>query len=87
MLGGAGGVHMQQRDVAGADVLDCAVRPGATHDERCVLPRERALAEETICRFDQFLQRDFCVGETSKRRVQMAHQHRSGDAFSGDVAE
>jgi hypothetical protein len=73
--------------VAGVANLDLARRVRASADERRVVGRERALAEDAAGAFDEPDERQPQRHERAEHGVELRHQERGGDALAGHVAE
>src|SRR5258708_224130 len=49
--------------------------------------RGSALAENAVGGFHQAIEREAAFGETAKRCMQMAHQHRRSNALAGNISQ
>ena len=70
-----------------ADEIDSAIARGASNDQCRELAGHRALGENAIRYADHSIERQLRIGQAAKGRVQVAHQHRSSDAFARNIAE
>jgi hypothetical protein len=80
-------MKMENREMAGTDELHRAIGGGAPDDEGGELPGECAFAEDAAGVFDHAIEGEARFGEGAKGGVEMAHEHGSGDAFTGNIAK
>src|SRR5713101_6363240 len=73
--------------VAGVDKLHRTIAGHSSHDDRRVLSCESALAENAVGAFHQPIEREAAFGETAKRGMEMAHQHRRSNTLAGNIPQ
>src|SRR5437867_3311274 len=69
-----------------AHQLHASVLRSSSNDKRCKLTGKRAFQKKPIGCFDDTAEGQIAVCQTAERRVQMTHEHGSGNAFSGDIS-
>jgi len=72
LWGCAVAMEVKHGQVSSADKLHRAVTSGSPYDDSRKLPRESALAENTISIVDHAIERETGFGEGAKCRMQMA---------------
>src|SRR5271168_4311043 len=73
--------------MASIEELDLATGYGASADQRGVLSRASAVAQEAVDVNNNLRQRQADADQAAKQRVQLRHPHRCRDAFSRNIAE
>src|ERR1700756_2790176 len=78
---------VKHRKVPRADKLHRTIMGSSSHNESCELSGERALAENAVGVCHHAIEFQTGFGEAAKRGMQVAHEHRRGDALAGNIPQ
>src|SRR3984893_14425509 len=73
--------------VARAHKFHRAIIARPSHDESRELSRKSALAENAVGVFHHAIEGETGFGKASKRRMEVAHEHRRSNALSGNISQ
>src|ERR1700686_190838 len=80
-------MDVKHGQVPSADKLHRTVASGSPYNDSRKLPRESALAENTISILDHAIEREIGFGEGAKCRMQMAHEHGRRNTLARNIPQ
>src|SRR5215813_7778609 len=78
---------MQDRQMACTYHFNGAVALGASQNKSSILARQGAFAKKPIGKMNHARERDLGLGQSTKSRMEVAHEHGSSQTLARDVAK